>query len=80
MHVDGVEWDTHNLDHACRAATVAEIEQVILAARVWRRHRRDPGRVLFTDRTGRGTQLTVIARYEPDRRLVRPITAWRETS
>lgn len=76
VYFDGIEWDEHNLDHACRRATASEIEQVITNATNWRRHRQHADRVLFTDRTDGGKQLTVVARYDAARQLVRPITAW----
>lgn len=78
MLFDGIEWDEHNLDHACRRVTAAEIEQVITNATSWRRHRRFADRVLFTDRTDGGKPVTVVGRYDAVRHLVRPITAWEE--
>lgn len=75
---DGIEWDEHNLDHACRRVAAAEIEQVITNAATWRRHRRYTDRVLFTDRTDGAKLVTVVARYDAGRHLVRPITAWEE--
>ena len=79
MIFDGVEWDENNLDHACRRVTATEIEQVIDNATSYRRHRRYADRILFTDRTDGGKQVTVVARYDAARRLIRPITAWEET-
>ncbi len=78
MIFDGVEWDENNLDHACRHVTAEEIEQVIVNATHYRRHRRYADRVLFTDRTDGGKLVTVVARYDGGRHLVRPITAWEE--
>lgn len=78
MYFDSIEWDEGNLDHACRRVTAAEIEQVITNATSWRRHRRYTDRVLFSDRTDGGKSVTVIARYDAGRHLVRPITAWEE--
>lgn len=75
---DGVEWDESNLDHACRRVTATEIEQVIANATSYRRHRHHADRVLFTDRTDGGKRVTIIARYDASRQLVRPITAWEE--
>ncbi|MGH3910411.1 MAG: hypothetical protein ACRDRM_06230 [Pseudonocardiaceae bacterium] len=79
MFFDGIEWDEHNLDHACRRVTAAEIEQVITNANSYHSHQRYPDRVLFTDRTDGGKRVTVVARYDTGRRLVRPITAWEES-
>ncbi len=78
MIFDGIEWDENNLDHACHRITAAEIEQVIINATAYRRHQRYSDRVLFTDRTDGGKRVTVVARYERARRLIRPITAWEE--
>lgn len=75
---DDVEWDEGDLDHACRRVTAAEIEQVITCATIYRRHPRYHDRVLFTDRTDGGRLVTVVARYDTGRRVVRPITAWEE--
>jgi len=76
---DSIDWDEHNLDHACRRVTAVEIEQVISGASRYRRHRRHPDRVLFTDDTDGGKRVTVVARYDPGRRTIRPITAWEES-
>ena len=76
MIFDGIEWDEHNLDHACRRVTAAEIEQVIANATMYRQHQHHPDRVLFTDHTDGGKRVTVVARYEAARHLIRPITAW----
>lgn len=79
MIFDGIEWDENNLSHACRRVTAAEIEQVIANATRYRRHQRYSDRVLFTDHTDGGKRVTVVARYDAGRRLVRPITAWEES-
>jgi len=76
MHFDAIEWDEHNIDHACRRLSATEIEQVINNSTAWRRHRTHPDRVLFMDRTDGGKSVTVVARYDPTRHVVRPITAW----
>jgi len=44
MIFDRIEWDEHNLDHATRRLTAAEIEQAILNARRMRKHSREPDR------------------------------------
>ena len=62
-----------------RRATAAEIEEVIANATSYRRHRQHPDRVLLTDRTDGGKRVTVVARYDTARRLIRPITAWEES-
>ncbi|RBY78119.1 hypothetical protein DQ238_13005 [Geodermatophilus sp. TF02-6] len=78
MISDVIEWDENNLDHACRRLTAVEIEQVISNAASYRRHRRYPDRVLFTDSAHGGKRATVVARYDAGRRRIRPITAWEE--
>jgi hypothetical protein len=42
MIFDQIEWDEHNLDHATRRLTAAEIEQAILNAPRMRKHPREP--------------------------------------
>ncbi len=76
---DAVEWDENNLDDACPRVSAAEIEQVITNATHYRPHQRYPDRVLFTDRTDGGKRVTIIARYDPGRHSIRPITAWEQS-
>lgn len=78
MYFDSIEWDEHNLAHACRRLTAAEIEQVIAHAAVWRRHRVHIDRVLFRSETNGGKTAIVIEQYDEIRQSVRPITAWEE--
>ena len=79
MLFEAIEWDEHNLDHACRRVSATEIEQVITNAIFYRRHQQYADRVLFTDLTDGGKRVTVVARYDAARRTVRPITAWEES-
>ena len=65
MFFDGIEWDEHNLDHACRRATAEEIEQVITNAATWRRHRHYADRVMFTDSTDGGKPHRPLRRRPP---------------
>lgn len=74
-----IDWDEHNLDHACRRATAEEIEQVIVNAVRYREHREHHDRILFDDRTDGGRRLVVVAQHNPGRESVRPITAWEES-
>ncbi len=53
MILDRIEWDEHNLDHATKRLTAAEIEQAILNAPRMRKHARDPDR-------GRIESLTMV--------------------
>lgn len=73
-----IDWDEHDLDHACRRATAEEIEQVITNAVRCRQHREHYDRVLFDERTDGGRRLVVVAQHDPGRESVRPITAWEE--
>ena len=47
MIFDHIEWDEHNLDHATRRLTAAEIEQAIWNADRMFPHREHPDRALF---------------------------------
>ena len=76
MIFESVEWDEHNLDHACRRLSASEIEQVIWNAKSYQPHKRYPDRILFTAATDGGKRATVVARHDPGRASVRPITAW----
>ena len=78
MIFDSIEWDEHNLDHACRRFTQTEIEQVITNATSWRRHSSYADRAMFCDYTDGGKKALVVARYDITRRSVRLITAWEE--
>lgn len=73
-----IEWDEHNLDHACRRATAEEIEQVIMNAALYREHREHRDRILLDGRTDGGRRLVVVAQHDLGRESVRPITAWEE--
>ena len=53
--------------------------QVIINATSYRGHPRYQDRVLFTDRTDGGKRVTIVARYDAGRHIVRPITAWEES-
>lgn len=79
MFFDAIEWDEGNLGHACQRLTATEIEQAITNATSWRKHRRYEDRVLFRARTDGGKKVLVIARYDPARHTIRPITAWEQT-
>ena len=79
MLFEAIEWDESNLDHACRRVSATEIEQVITNATRYRRHEQYADRVLFTDLTDGGKRVTVVARHDAARRIVRPITAWEES-
>ena len=77
MLFEAIEWDEHNLDHACRRVSATEI--VITNATFYRPPQEHADRVLFTDLTDGGKRVTVVARYDAARRTVRPITAWEES-
>ena len=74
MIFDRIEWDEHNLDHATRRLTVAEIEQAIWNAPRMRRHPRDPERARIASLTDGGKSVVVIVQVLHDG--VRPITGW----
>jgi hypothetical protein len=74
MIFDRIEWDEHNLDHATRRLTAAEIEQAIWNADRMFSHRAHPGRTLFRSMTDGGKAVVVIVEIVGDG--VRPITGW----
>lgn len=74
MIFDRIEWDEHNLDHATRRLTAAEIEQAIWTADRMFRHREHPERALLRSVTDGGKAVVVIVEIVHDG--VRPITGW----
>jgi hypothetical protein len=74
MIFDRIEWDEHNLDHATKRLTAAEIEQAIWNADRMLPHREDPDRALFRSVTDGGKAVVVIVEIVQDG--VRPITGW----
>ena len=73
MIFDRIEWDEHNLDHATRRLTFAEIEQVVANAKRLQLSRRNSrGRIEAV--TDGGKRAVVIVEIVADG--VRPITAW----
>jgi hypothetical protein len=74
MIFDRIEWDEHNLGHATKRLTAAEIEQAILNANRWFRHRKHADRRVFLSRTDGGKSVVVIVEIVHDG--VRPITGW----
>ncbi len=69
-----IEWDEHNLDHATRRLTAAEIEQAMLNAPRMRKHPRDPERGRIESVTDGGKSVVVIVQILHDG--LRPITGW----
>lgn len=74
MIFDHIEWDEHNLEHATRRLTAAEIEQAIWNADRMFPHREHPGRGLFRSVTDGGKAVVVIVQVGGGG--VRPITGW----
>ncbi len=74
MIIDRIEWDEHNLDHATRRLTAAEIEQAILNAPRMRKNPRDPDRGRIESVTDGGKSVVVIVQIL--HHGVRPITGW----
>ncbi|MGC0145031.1 hypothetical protein [Pseudactinotalea sp. Z1732] len=72
MIFDRVEWDEHNLGHATRRLTAAEIEQAIWNADRMFPSRKEPDRGLFRSVTDRGKDAVVVVQILRDG--VRPIT------
>lgn len=76
MIFDHIDWDEHNLDHATRRLTVAEIEQALWNADQWFRHNSIEDRRLVRSRTDGGKAVLVVVQVVRDG--VRPITGWEE--
>jgi hypothetical protein len=74
MIFDRIEWDEHNLDHATKRLTAAEIEEAIWNADRMFRHRATPSRGLLRSATDGGKAVVVIVEIVRDG--VRPITGW----
>lgn len=78
MIFDHIEWDEHNLDHATKRLTAAEIEQAIRNA-----HGGDmylskdaPDRRLIRSATDGGKRVAVVIQLVSNG--ARPITGWAE--
>lgn len=76
MIFDHIDWDEHNLDHATRRLSAAEIEQAIWNAADWKKHNTDVSRRLIRSVTDGGRHVLVIVQVVRDG--VRPITGWEE--
>lgn len=72
-----IEWDEHNLDHAARRLTVAEIEQALWNATQLLKNRNHPERRTVHSITDGGKTVVVIVQLVRDG-VVRPITGWEE--
>jgi hypothetical protein len=75
MIFDRIEWDEHNLDHATKRLTAAEIEQAIWNADQMILHREYADRGLFRSVTDGGKSVVVIVQIL-QHGGVRPITGW----
>lgn len=76
MIFDHIEWDEHNLEHATKRLTAAEIEQAIWNATSWQKHSTEEDRRLIRSTTDGGRAVIVIVQIV--RAGVRPITGWKE--
>ncbi len=76
MIFDRIEWDEHNLVHATRRLTVAEVEQALWNANQMIRHREHEDRALIRSSTDGGKLVVVVVAILQDG--VRPITGWEE--
>lgn len=77
MILDGIEWDEHNLNHATRRLSAAEIEQALWNATKLMKHRSHPERRLVRSMSDGGKPVVVIVELVRDR-IVGPITGWEE--
>jgi len=71
-----IEWDEHNLDHATKRLTAAEIEQAIWNATGWQKHTTEEDRRLIRSATDGGKHVLLIVQVVGAG--VRPITGWKE--
>lgn len=75
---EAIEWDETNEAHlAAHGIGAHDVWQVCSGAVAWvpnKRHRSGDWKVVGYNSGGRA--LTVIMRYYPDRRVLRPITGW----
>jgi hypothetical protein len=62
MIFDHIEWDEHNLDHATKRLTAAEIEQAVLNSDRMLRHPRDSDRGRIDSVTDGGKR---VGRHRP---------------
>ncbi len=76
MIFDRIDWDEHNLDHATRRTSAAEIEQALFDADRWFRHPKPSDRRLVRAETDGGKRVLVVVPIVHDG--VRPITGWEE--
>lgn len=65
MIFDHIEWDEHNLDHATRRLTVAEIEQTLWNADQWF-HNSIEDRRLVRSQTDGGKSVLVVVQVVRD--------------
>ena len=66
MIFDHIEWDDHNLDHATKRLTFAEIEQALANAERWFRHHSIEDRRLVRSRTDGGKSVLVVVQVVRD--------------
>ena len=77
-----MEWDEGNeAELAVHRISPAEVEETWTNREIWvPNRRRRPGDWKLRGRTSGGRALTIVIRYYPDRRTVRPITGWDATA
>ena len=81
-HAEEWEWDEGNETELWRHGVVPrEIEEVFANGPRWARNRRGrPADWKMMGVTNGGRLLTVVVRYDPARRWLRPVTAWDSTT
>ncbi len=81
VEADAWDWDDGNESELARHGIgTTEVEDVFLSDPRWvpnKRHRAGDWKMLGRTRGGR--RLTIVVRYDPARRLLRPITGWDTT-
>jgi hypothetical protein len=77
---EDIEWDDANRYHATRhGITVEETTQALLNNPTMRRNRKGrPGDYYVFGETDGGRRVAVVVAWDPDLRILRPITAWEQ--
>lgn len=76
-----IEWDESNEEHlAEHSIGPAEVQNVIEEAMTWAPNKKNrAGDWKVIGKTHGGRLLTIVVRYDEDRRCLRPITGWETT-
>ncbi len=81
-HAEAWEWDEGNeAELAGHSIAPVEVEEVFANDPAWARNRKNrSGDWKMIGATDGGRRVTIIVRYDAERRLLRPITGWDATA